>query len=146
MTNDTPKNKVYAGGRVVGEVSGGVFKKTVSGSRHFLIRPRAIALDVDSIRQAKEYGAVGIEITDRETGTVYSCDMGNFARYSFDLNRGFGAQKALTLDRWVTTLDIESKAAKRGEVKQRAGTGPRVRNERKVGGESPRQLAFRGLL
>lgn len=139
-------NKIFAGSRVVGEVSGGVFKKTVSGSVHFLRKPPAIALDVDSIRQAREYGAVGIQVTDRETGREYSCDLGHFDRHSFALNRGFGDQRALPLDRWVVTMDIESKAAKRGEVRRRAGTGERVRNERGAENVSPRQMVFKGLL
>lgn len=146
MYNSTPKSKIFAGSRVVGEVTGGVFKKTVSGSVHFLRKPPAIALDVDSIRQAREYGAVSIQITDRETGREYSCDLEYFDRHSFALNRGFGDQRAMPLDRWVVTMDIESKAAKRGEVRQRAGTGERVRNERGAANVSPSQLVFKGLL
>lgn len=137
--------KIYAGGRVVGDVSNGVFRKVVSASKHFLYSPRAIALDVDSIRQAKAAGAVGILVTDRETGREYSCDFGHFDRFSFELDRGHGRQRALVLDRWVVTMEIESKAAKAGEVKQRAGTGPRVR-VKSASNPSPRQLAFRGLL
>jgi hypothetical protein len=103
MSNDTPKNKIFAGSRVVGEVVSGVFKKIISGSIHFLRKPRAIALDVDSLQQAKRYGAVTIEITDRETGKVYSADVEHFARFSFELNRGYGSQRALILDRWTVT-------------------------------------------
>jgi hypothetical protein len=103
MSNDSTKNKVYAGSRVVGNVEGGVFKKTISGSIHILRQPRAIALDVDSLQQAKHYGAYTIQITDRESGRVYSSDIEHFARYSFELNRGYGAQRAMMLDRWIVT-------------------------------------------
>ena len=107
MSKCSTKNKIYAGNRVVGEVSSGVFKKTISGSSHILRKPRAIALDVDSLKQAKEYGASTIRITDRETGRVYSADIEYFTRYSFELNRGFGAQYALTLDRWTVTTTAQ---------------------------------------
>lgn len=107
MNNITKPNgeqqPIYAGGRVVGEVHSAVFNKRIKGSLHMLRKPRAIALDVDSLRQAKEYGAATIRITDTESGAVYSCDMAHFYRHSFLLNRGYGEQRAMILDRWTVT-------------------------------------------
>lgn len=88
---------------MVGKVQSAVFSKQIKGSKHILRKPRAIALDADSLRQAKEYGAATIRITDTESGAVYSCDMTHFYRYSFELNRGFGLQRAMVLDRWTMT-------------------------------------------
>ena len=103
MDKCTIKQKIYAGNRVVGEVVEGTFKKSISGSSHMLRKPRALALDVDSLKQAKGYGARTIQITDRETGFVYSCDVEHFTRHAFELNRGFGVQSALTLNHWTVT-------------------------------------------
>lgn len=99
-------SKVFAGNRVVGEVKRGIFSKRIVASRHMLRTPRAIALDVDSLRQAKDYGAHTIRITDGETGRVYSADYEHFMRYSFELDRGHGLQRALMLDRWTVTAGV----------------------------------------
>lgn len=98
---------IFAGGKVVGKVKSAVFSKQIKGSKHLLLKPRAIALDVDSLRQAKDYGAKTIRITDMESGIVYSCDMAHFDRHSFELNRGFGSQRALPLDRWTVTAGMK---------------------------------------
>lgn len=106
--NNSTKSKgeqqpIFANGRIVGNVQSGVFSKNIRFSIHTLRKPRAIALDVDSLRQAKEYGAVTLCITDTETGAVYSADMSFFYRHSFMLNRGAGEQRAMILDRWTVT-------------------------------------------
>jgi hypothetical protein len=103
MTSVPKSQPIYAGGRVVGEVTSAVFCKSIQGSKHILRTPPAIALDVDSIRQAVRAGAKTIRITDRENGKVYACDVAHFDLYSFELNRGYGVQRALPIDHWTVT-------------------------------------------
>ena len=50
--------KIRVGRRVVGEVRGDVFYKSVYGSKHFLRIPRAIANDVKVLDEAEQAGAV----------------------------------------------------------------------------------------
>lgn len=141
--------QIRISGRYVGDVKDGVFHKVIKGSRHILRTPRAICLSVESLRQAEQLGALYIEVGDTETGFIYSCSIEHFKRFSFELQRGgFELQRALIIERWELTapLEIESKAAKRGEVKRKAGNGQRVRNPRNVSQPAPRQLVFKGLL
>lgn len=93
--------KIWAGGRVVGEVAKGTFRKSVKSSTGFLHSPPAIALSVDSLNQAESVGASVIEVKDKETGRVYACTVTHFRTYAFDLQRGgYEAQKALPLSYW----------------------------------------------
>jgi hypothetical protein len=147
MSNCSTK-RIYTGGRVVGEVVGEVFRKKISGSRHILHKPRAIALSVESLTQAEKVGAREIQINDKETGRVYSCSVEDFKEKSFPIQRGgFEPQMALTLDRFDVTspLDYSSRATKQGEVRHEPGNGKRTRNPRGVKLESPRQMLFKGM-
>jgi hypothetical protein len=97
--------KIFVSGHCVGEVKNGAFIKSIVGSRHLLTHPPAIALSVDSLKQAKALGATEIRITDRETGTVYSADIAYFEHYSFPVQRGgYEAQRALPLERFSVTM------------------------------------------
>jgi len=87
---------------VVGIVVGETFAKTVHSMRHMLNNPPGWAFDVASIEQAKAYGARRIRLSDKDTDTVFETDFATFDRYAFDLNRGYGRQKALPLERWET--------------------------------------------
>lgn len=132
----------------MGEVVGEVFKKNITGSRHILHKPRAIALSVESLTQAEHAGAREIQINDKETGRVYSCSIDDFRDKSFPIQRGgFEPQLALPLDKFEVTSPLEymSRAAKQGEIKHAPGNGKRTRNPRGVRLESPRQLLFKGM-
>lgn len=145
----TSITKIIVSNRYVGDVSSGVFRKSIKGSRHILRTPPAICLSVDSLRQAEQCGAREIQVADTESGRVYSSTVEHFKRFSFDVQRGgFEAQRGLSLERWslTETLKITSHAAKRGEVRRKAGNGQRVRNPRGVARVSPRQLLFKGML
>lgn len=147
--SDCSTKKIYTGGRVVGEVVGEVFKKNISGSRHILHKPRAIALSVESLTQAEKVGAQEIQITDKESGALYACPFERFKEFAFPIQRGgFEPQMALTLDRFDVTspLDYKSRALKQSEIKHTPHKGKRTRNPRGMKLESPRQLLFKGML
>ena len=91
----------------MGEVENGKFKKRIQFSKHALHTPPALALSVESIIQAERFGAQEIEITDVESGRVYSCSLEHFNRYSWKIQRGgFEPQRALALERWSVSLPI----------------------------------------
>ncbi len=91
---------VHVGARVVGSVYGDVFRKHVRGSAHFLRRPPAIALDVQSIADAESAGAMWAEIHDTESGKVYRARLSSIRAYGAVFNRGFGQQIYLPLSAW----------------------------------------------
>jgi hypothetical protein len=95
--NHTP---IYVGQRVVGVVAGATFKKTISGSKHLLRRPRAIAFERSTLRDAAAAGATCAAILDRETGATYTILFETIHRHSFPVLRGHGDQVAVTLEHW----------------------------------------------
>ncbi len=141
--------QIRVAGRHVGEVAGGVFKKSILGSRHILRKPPAIALSVESLRQAEQVGASEIQITDTESKRVYSCTIEHFKEFSFPIQRGgFEPQLALPIGRFdvISPLEYSSRALKNGEIKNSPGNGKRTRNPRGMRLESPRQLLFKGMI
>jgi hypothetical protein len=93
-------SQIRAGGHVVGEVRGDTFYKTVSGARHFLRQPAAIAFDVQSVKDAEAAGAGYLEVLNADNGKVYRAPMGTLWAKGFRLNRGYGEQLALALGEW----------------------------------------------
>jgi hypothetical protein len=51
--NNSNQTPIYVGQRVIGVVAGATFKKTISGSKHILRRPRAIAFEGKQVRVAR---------------------------------------------------------------------------------------------
>ena len=99
MSNDNPKIKLQ-----YGTIQSGVYKKTVSGSRHFLKKPPSIALEVTDLDGVRQHNGKTIEITDRESGKVYSVDFDHFCRHASEpFNRGWGWQRFLTFSHWTVT-------------------------------------------
>ncbi len=153
QNNNTQSNpesyQIRVSGRLVGEVTNGIFKKTISGSRHILRKPPAIALSVESLQQAERVGAHDIQITDIDLGCVYACTLQHFKSHAFPLQRGgFEPQLALRLELFDVSspLEIKSHAPKPGEIKRKAGNGQRVRNLFDLTPLSPRQLVFKGMI
>jgi hypothetical protein len=97
MTKRTP---IFIGRSIVGNVSGDTFFKRVDASRHFLRKPRAIALDVQSLVDAEQAGANKVAVTDKESGKTYYAVIKDIRQDSFVIDRGYGKQYALTLNRW----------------------------------------------
>ncbi len=141
--------QIRTANRHIGEVIGNKFKKEIQFSRHALRTPPALALSIESLTQAEQVGATEIQITDKESGRVYSCSIDHFKKNSFLIQRGgFEPQLALLLDRFDITspLDYSSRVLKCGEVKHQPGNGKRIRNPRGVRLESPRQMLLKGMM
>jgi len=78
----------------------GTLTKTVSGSLHFLRNPRAIALDAAAVETARGQGVTQIMVTDRDNGAIYRASLTDLLSFGWLLNRGYGWQLAMRLDRW----------------------------------------------
>lgn len=86
----------------------GVFTKTVQGSRHMLHTPRAWALDAgiyDSLRPRVRQ----IVVTDKDSGYTYTASREVFDLFGGVIDRGFGRQRYLPLDKWQVTRPGEPK-------------------------------------
>lgn len=94
--------KVYAGGKVVGQVRGDTLHKTIR-ARHYLRKPPAIAFDVAVLEQAERAGAHFVEVRDADTGTIFRTTIHHIHERGFTLNRGYGEQIALPVNGWTAT-------------------------------------------
>ncbi len=108
----TPKTNrksipVLAMHRQVGAVIGDVFSKRVQGSRHFLRKPPAIALDVESLARAEAAGARSVEIHDEESGLTYRADFETIRAHGLRIDRGFREQIALPFRWWNTGKRVD---------------------------------------
>lgn len=92
--------RAAATGKVVAVLDGDVLRKTVAASLHFLRKPPSIAFDCSILDAARQAGVRRIEVLDRETDRTYTASLGDFERWGVSVNRGFGAQRALPLERW----------------------------------------------
>lgn len=99
-TPTTQELRAGATGKVCAAIVGDVLCKHVAASKHFLRTPRAIAFDTLMLDAAQRAKVTAIEVLDTETGTLYTATLGDFERFGLSLNRGFGPQRALPLDRW----------------------------------------------
>ena len=95
------KIPIYIHGRStpIGHVAGGLFKKTIR-KNHFLTRPRAIAFDRSTLEDAEEAGALAVQVTDSDSGKIYSCAIADIWRRGFAVQRGYGAQIAMVMAHW----------------------------------------------
>ncbi len=102
MIHGNFNTKIWASGKIVGEVKNGVFVKRVRASKHMLRSPRGWALDVKSLRDAEEAGARNVELEDVDNGLTYSASVDLIRAKGIQLNRGYGPQIALPLNSWTT--------------------------------------------
>ena len=86
-------------GKTIGKSDGRIFRKNIQGSKHLLRTPRAIAIDACALDELPPTIQI-IEVFDTENSKNYTTTIGNFHRYKMELDRGFGRQYALTLNRW----------------------------------------------
>jgi len=86
-----------ADGRIVGELTGDVLRKTAK-REHMLRQPAAWAWDCDILEAAERGGA---RFTEVECGgLIYRATLADFRRYGFPVLRGHGDQRGLALTYW----------------------------------------------
>ncbi len=91
---------IFCNGHIVGKVTARTFCKTISGSKHLLRKPAAVAFDRSTLADARKAGALAVAVTDRETGKVYRASIDDIEAHGFGVYRGFGSQVALPVDRF----------------------------------------------
>ena len=91
---------IFSGTRVIGLVSGDIFKKTIIGSKHFLRMPPAIAFDVSTLEDAERAGATTVEVIDKETSVIYRTSIYTIWKMGKRFNRGHGNQIFLPICNW----------------------------------------------
>jgi hypothetical protein len=94
------KRCVMLGGRVVGQIDGTTFIKSVHASTHQLQRPQAWAIDAVIFDEEIKPNCVYILISDQETDNKYRCTVETFDKFKGVLDRGHGQQYYLTLNHW----------------------------------------------
>jgi hypothetical protein len=87
-------------GKVIGTSDGKTFRKTIKGSSHLLRCPPAIAIDAQAYTEQISPTHEAIEVTDIESGTVYSISIESFERNKESLNYGYGEQFYVRLRYW----------------------------------------------
>jgi len=124
---------IKAGGRTIGKVVEGEFRKTIH-TAWILRTPPAIANDIQALHDAERAGAVYCVFTNADTGITYRAPIAKIWDMGFTFNRGYGDQIALALPLWtqerganhspttatdtteVKPLEYKSRAVKRGTV------------------------------
>ena len=100
MVHGNFSTKIWASGKIVGEVKNGVFVKKVRASKHMLRSPRGWALDIQSLKDAEQAGARFVELRDSDTGKTYRASIEQIWNDGFQINRGFGAQQVMVMSKW----------------------------------------------
>jgi hypothetical protein len=101
-SNNSEKSKkpapVYTRGRVVGSVKGGTFFKSIKSSGYLRVPP-GIAFSVESLAAAEAAGAVRVQVTDKEDGTIYRATIEHIRAAGFPVNRpGYEPQIGLSFE------------------------------------------------
>jgi hypothetical protein len=60
-----------------------------------------LALGVDVIEQLQAAGVDDLQLLDREQNILYECSLDHFLANGFDVDRGWGRQKALRLEQFM---------------------------------------------
>lgn len=96
----TYNHKRQATGEIWSRRGGVWLEKKVVVGRHQLYKPPAWAIDEAHYKRLLALNARGVHLTD-ETGRHWFSELDDWTRYGFDLDRGEGVQRALTLDHWT---------------------------------------------
>jgi len=101
LVQPSTRQSIEVGGRHVGYVTGDAFHKDVKSSRHMLRRPcRSWAADLGSLEDAQAAGARFLELHDGDTGAEYRVVITTLLDHGFLVDRGYGRQVALPVDKW----------------------------------------------
>lgn len=97
----TQYTKIQSENKTLGIIQGAELRKSVFGSKHFLRKPPAIAIDKRALDQAERAGAIRVVVIDQETGIRYLAAIAHIRRSGFLIDRGAGEQIALPLTSWI---------------------------------------------
>lgn len=88
-------------GRMIGQILRGTFLKNIS-DKHLLRKPPAICVDAEQFDKLIRPACNGImvRVRDGEHRGEYSTPMINFIAYKGEIDRGFGKQYFMILERW----------------------------------------------
>jgi hypothetical protein len=99
MTTKNNNTTIWAGRKVIGQVRGDTFYKTIK-NKHMLKVPPAIANDISALEDAANAGANFVCITNKDSGITYTTSIGRIFRKGVKFNRGFGEQIFLPIGEW----------------------------------------------
>ena len=88
-------------GRKIGIIRGACFYRTFRET-HVLRKPEpSLAIGEFVLKQLIARGVTRLEYKNRETGAVYRATLAHFLAKSIPLDRGYGPQRALSLNGWT---------------------------------------------
>jgi hypothetical protein len=99
MTVTKDDTTIWAGRKVIGQVRGDTFYKTIK-NKHMLKVPPAIANNISALEDAMRAGANNVCITNKDSGITYTASMERIFRKGVKMNRGFGEQIFLPIGEW----------------------------------------------
>jgi hypothetical protein len=98
--NSTTSKPIFSargnGKTVVGYVRQEIFYRKFT-SQHVLRNPPALAIEVYCLDQLAALGVDRMVLTNKDTGESYRCTFEHFMEKSFEIDRGYGLQRALPL-------------------------------------------------
>ena len=88
---------------IAGYLDGKIFRKTVEYSKHHLKTPSGWAIDAEVFDLLPRYGALVIQVLDRETSKLYAVKVATFRENMVPvvIERGCGKQYALADSFWM---------------------------------------------
>ena len=88
-------------GRFIGQIVQGIFSKSISDN-HLLRKPPAICIDADEFDKLIRPSCHTIQVTVRDglNRGEYRTPMINFITYKGEIDRGYGKQYFMILERW----------------------------------------------
>lgn len=108
---------IYCNGKVIGRVDNGTFHKSIA-TKHMLRTPKALCFDRSTLKDAAAAGATSVRVWNFETSTAYTVSMQRIHSEGFSVQRGYGNQWALALEKWSVngqkpTADLKAAATNR---------------------------------
>lgn len=76
------------------------FVKTTKKSVHMLREPESWAIDAGVVKTLEHLKCKSIMVRETEENLIYRIDFATFIEKAIDIDRGYGAQKALPLVYW----------------------------------------------
>ena len=74
--------------------------KRIDPARHVLRRPPGIAIDLAALEDARRLGVAYVRVGFTTGSTVLCATLDQFDRDGIDLDRGYGAQRVLPIEKW----------------------------------------------